>query len=225
MAKKIPAKSIESKIESKQQISIPSPKMKTLIFKIRGTSQYVQERFDDKSLRQMREKQSQGSQVAVSKKREPKDIQACYEGAMYRPDKGNWPNGAIPTTQIHGAMIGACRNLVIKMTEAKQFFSILSDGVDAAGKPLIKITKGTPEIFEQALPNANGRCDLRYRPRWKEGWEAIVRIDYDADMLSPESVANLLMRAGIHSGIGAGRPSSKRCAGCGWGTFELAQEY
>jgi len=120
-------------------------------------------------------------------------------------------------------MINACRNLAIKMTEAKQFFKILPDGLDPDGIPLIKITKGGPEMFEQALPNANGRCDLRYRPRWKTGWEAIVKVEYDADLLSPESIANLLLRGGLHSGIGAGRPASKKCAGCGWGTYELAR--
>jgi len=65
-----------SAVESKSQISIPSPNMKTLVFKIRGTSQYVQERFDDKNRKQMRDKQAQGSLVATSRKREPKDVQS-----------------------------------------------------------------------------------------------------------------------------------------------------
>ena len=59
---------------------------------------------------------------------------------------------------------------------------------------------------------------------WREGWEAVVRIKYDADMFTLTDVANLLMRAGAQVGIGEGRPDSRKSCGIGWGIFDLIGE-
>jgi len=56
---------------------------------------------------------------------------------------------------------------------------------------------------------------------WREGWEAVVHITFDADMLTATDVANLLSRAGMQVGIGEGRPDSKSSCGMGWGTFAV----
>ena len=53
---------------------------------------------------------------------------------------------------------------------------------------------------------------------WRE-WEAIVNLEYDADMIAERSVVNLLARMGRQVGIGEGRPFSKNSVGQGWGTF------
>ena len=62
------------------------------------------------------------------------------------------------------------------------------------------------------------------RPMWREGWTAVLRIRFDADILSPADVANLIMRVGEQVGIGEGRPDSKMSCGVGWGTFEIVNE-
>jgi hypothetical protein len=56
---------------------------------------------------------------------------------------------------------------------------------------------------------------------WREGWEAKLRIRYDADQFSLSDVSNLLARAGMQVGVGEGRPDSKDSAGLGWGLFSL----
>jgi hypothetical protein len=207
---------------SERKLTIPAPNFKTIAFKIVGDSQYVQERFPDKVMREMEEKQVQGQQTVKRAKHGPKDFDKLYEDAQYRPQGTKWPNGAIPATAIKAAMIAACRLVDFKMTESKQVFRILQDGFDPTCRiPLVRITKGTPKPFKQALRNANGNPDIRVRPLWEPGWEAVVRIEYDGDRLTDQDIGNLLLRAGMQVGIGAGRPASKNCAGCGWGTFKL----
>ena len=219
MAKKVAKKTTPKTKE--ESVSISAPNLATRDFRIIGTSPYVQERFSQKARRAMKEKMLQGDQPTKRAKRAPKDFDAAYQGAMYFPEGENWPNGAIPATQIKAAMIGACRLIDFKMTDLKQCVYVEADGYDDENIPLVRITKGKPEPFEQALPNTNGNRDIRVRPKWKAGWEATVRVTYDADRFSLQDVANLLLRAGTQSGIGAGRQASRRCAGLGWGAFTI----
>ena len=86
---------------------------------------------------------------------------------------------------------------------------------------LTRITKGKPERVRHTVRNDDGSCDLRVRPMWRE-WTATVSVQFDADMLSPADVVNLLHRAGMQIGIGEGRPYSRDGgAGMGWGTFKV----
>lgn len=191
-------------------------------FTIVGTSPYVQRKFSEKAKAEIRAKQAAGGTAKIKKKRSPKDFQQCYEDAQYKPKNGKWPNGAIPATAIRAAMISACRVVDFVMTQAKQLFFIEADGYDKDERtPLIKITKGKPTYFEQALRISNGNPDISARPLWEEGWEAKVRITYDADKFTLEDVTNLLSRAGSQVGIGEGRMASRVCAGLGWGAFKI----
>jgi hypothetical protein len=54
-----------------------------------------------------------------------------------------------------------------------------------------------------------------------ETWEAVVTIEWDADVFQAADVVNLLARAGWQCGIGAGRPLSKTSAGTGKGTWKV----
>jgi len=138
-------------------VSITAPNMQTATFRIVGTSHYIQQRFSEKAKEQIKAKQQAGGTAKKVKTMSKKDFKQCYEDAKYKPSGTSWPNGAIPATAIKAAMISACRLTSFKMTESKQIFKILQDGFDLKDlKPLIKITKGKPEYFEQALPLPNG---------------------------------------------------------------------
>ncbi len=111
------------------------------------------------------------------------------------------------------------------MTLAKLSIFIEADGFDKAdATPLVKITKGEPEYFESLVRVANGAPDIRPRGMWQPGWEANLRIRFDADQFTIEDVSNLLMRVGLQVGIGEGRPDSKMSTGMGWGMFEVVNE-
>lgn len=110
------------------------------------------------------------------------------------------------------------------MTKAKMSVFVLPDGFDRDdGTPLVRLIAGEPERTESLVRNDNGGADIRIRPMWRE-WEADVSIEFDADMITPESVVNLLDRAGRQVGVGEGRPFSKNSVGQGWGTFQVVTQ-
>lgn len=203
-----------------QEIVVAPANFQTMLVTIRGTAPYVQHKFSDKARKMMREKQEAGSTGNAKKKREAKDFQEQYESAIHRTADG-W--AGIPAPGIRAAMISACRVCGIVMTRAKLTTFVEADGFDEGdGTPLVKITKGEPHYHEAMVRLETGVADVRARPMWHPGWEAEVRIRWDADQMSATDVLNLLHRAGQQVGIGEGRYDSKKSTGIGWGLFEVA---
>lgn len=212
----------ESKQETKQIVTIKAPNFATSLFVICGTAPYVQHKFSQKAQTKIRATQSEGSTAKKGAKREPRNFDADYEAAKY-VSEGGW-NG-IPASAFRNAMISACRTVGYQMTRAKLAVFIEADGFDREDKtPLVKITEGKPEKFEAMARNDNGSADIRVRPLWAPGWRAELRVRFDADMFTPQDIANLLLRVGQQVGIGEGRPDSKNSAGLGWGLFNLVNE-
>jgi len=204
-----------------KNVTISPPNFKTAVFKIRGSAPYVQNKFSQKAREMMRETQEAGSTAKKGKKREGKDFQLAYKQAMHISHEG-W--AGIPAPAFRAAMVSACRVVGFQMTKAKLSVFCEADGFDADdGTPLVKITKGKPEYVEHTV-RIQQTTDIRPRPMWAEGWEAIVRIKFDADQFTFEDVANLLVRVGIQVGVGEGRPDSKTSTGMGWGTFEVLSD-
>ncbi len=202
-----------------QTVTIQPANLVTGVFPIVGVAPYVQNKFSGSSKGVIRAKQQAGSTARKGAKREKKDFQKCYEGAIHYSDDG-WIG--IPAPGLRSAMVSACRMAGFQMTRAKLAVFVEPDGFDAEDQtPLVRITKGAPEYFEAYVRNETGVVDLRARPMFRPGWEATVRIRYDADMFTAEDVANLLYRAGMQVGIGEGRPDSKKSCGQGWGLFEI----
>ncbi len=208
----------DSKIE---RITITPPKFKTLAIRIRGKSPLVMNRFPQKAIELMKEKQQAGSQAKKGTKRDPKDFEACYEGSKHVSTEG-WIG--IPATAFRNAAIDACRLVGYKMTFAKLTLFIEADGFEADGTPLVRFDKGEPHYCEHAVRNESGVADIRPRAMWDRGWEAVVRVRFDADQFSTSDVVNLFARVGEQVGILEGRPFSKNSAGQGWGHFEVVND-
>jgi hypothetical protein len=202
------------------QVQIAEPKLRTMLFRIRGVAPLVQNAFPAKAREMMRAKQLQGEKSKKGQKRDAKDFDLCYQQAQHISTEG-W-NG-IPAAAFRSAMVSACRLVGFQMTRAKLSVFCVADGFDALdGSALVKITKGKPRYVEHAVRNDSGVADIRPRPMWDPGWEAVVTIRYDADQFNETDVSNLMLRAGMQVGIGEGRPDSKNSTGMGWGIFELA---
>lgn len=202
-------------------IQIQPPNLQTIEVEIVGTAPLMINRFSQKAMEQMADKQQAGSQAGKGKKREAKNFDAVFNGARHISREG-WDG--IAAGAFRNALISACRLVGFKMTLAKMSLFIEADGYDQVdGTPLIRILGGSPERSVMAARNATGVVDLRIRPQWME-WGAILRVRYDADQFSATDVVNLLMRVGMQVGIGEGRPDSKMSAGLGFGTFAVAQE-
>lgn len=211
----VDAKAPEGKPE---QIVIKPPDFQVAAVRVVGTAPLVQNKFSSKARQQMRATQEAGPQAKKGTKREPKDFDAAFKGAIHRGPKGEY---GVPAPAFRNAMIDACRAVGFKMTHAKMFVFIDADFFDVDdGMPLVKLDAGDPEYFEAAVRNESGVADIRPRPMWRE-WALTLRIRFNADQFSAGDVLNLLQYAGIGVGIGEGRPFSKNSAGLGWGTFRV----
>lgn len=205
-----------------QSLTIAPPNFQIAVFEIVGDAPYCQNKFSAKAKAMMKEAQEAGSVGRSKKKRDGKDFEAAYLGAMHLSKEGWW---GIPAPSFRNAMISACRTVGFKMTIAKLSVFVLADGFDADdGTPLVRITHGEPHEHEGLVRLATGVADIRIRPMWEPGWRAKVRVRFDGDQFTAQDVAHLMMRVGMQVGVGEGRPDSKNSAGMGWGTFELAQE-
>lgn len=215
---KAPAKKAAA-ADKKTQVVISKPNFQRAKITIRGTSPYVQHAFSQKALATMMQTQMEGAQSRKGKLRQPKDFKEVYRNATHFSRQG-WIG--IPAAAIRNAMISACRTVGFKMTLAKLSLFVDADGFDKlSGDPLIKITKGKPHEHFGAARNANGSTDVRCRPMWDEGWQAVVSIKWDGDQFTATDIVNLLSRVGAQVGLGEGRADSRNSAGMGWGHFEV----
>lgn len=192
------------------------------IIKIKGTAPLVQLKFSEKAKRQMMiSMATPASEKKAKSARSARDYDDDFKAAQHISVAG-W-NG-MPCPAFRSAMIDACRTVGLVMTKAKMSVFILPDGFDVDdGTPLVRIIAPPPERLESLVRNDNGGADVRIRAMWRE-WEMNVPLEFDADMISAESVVNLLDRAGRQVGIGEGRPFSKNSVGQGWGTFTVVSE-
>lgn len=159
---------------------------------------------------------------AQAKNRKPKDFDECYRDAQHvAGGKGGGWHG-IPCGAFRAGMVRACKVVGVPMVDAKMALLIKADGYDRAdGTPLVRITKGEPHMDVRPARNDDGSIDVRARPMFDEGWEATVTIEFDADLISVESVVNLLERMGRQVGVGEGRSFSPNSCGMGWGAFRI----
>jgi hypothetical protein len=200
-------------------VVIRAPKFAQANMLIVGTAPYVQHAFSQKQQNVMIATQEAGQQAKKGRTREAKDFNSVYEGAIHYSRQG-WIG--IPASAFRNGMISACRTVGYKMTLAKLSVFVEANGFDrSSGDPLVKITKGKPRKHYATARNANGATDVRCRPMWDEGWEAIVTVRWDQDQFSASDVVNLLARVGLQVGIGEGRPDSRESAGLGWGLFKV----
>lgn len=203
-------------------LEVTAPNFQWIEFTIVGAAPYCQNKFSEKGRQQMIATQESGSTGKSRKKRDAKDFDACYEQAKHVSTDG-WCG--IPASAFRNGMISACRAAGVVMTRAKLAVFVEPDGFDRdSDDPLVKITKGEPKRKDSAVRNSSGVVDIRPRPVWAPGWEAVIRVRYDADMLGASDVGNLLARVGMQVGIGEGRPDSKQSCGLGWGLFNIKED-
>nr|BDD44904.1 hypothetical protein 8 [bacterium] len=221
-------------------LTITAPDFKLVRLNIKGTSPLVINKFSAKAQAKMQATQEAGGTSKSKKNRDPKDFEECFNGARHigrGPEinpttnlpmlddednpviSGEWDG--IHAASFRNAAISACRAAGYVMTQAKLALFIEADGFDIDDHtPLVRITKGEPEMVISPCRNASGVIDLRARPTYFP-WEATLRIRYDAGMLTSQDIINLMTRVGMQVGIGEGRPDSKKSAGLGNGLFEI----
>jgi hypothetical protein len=122
------------------QVVIKPANMQTATMTIEGESPLVINAFSQEAIDSIIETQLAGSQSRKGKKREPKDFDAAYHGAMHISREG-WLG--INASAFRNASISACRVCGFKMTIAKLSIFVIADGYDKIDNlPLVRITKG-----------------------------------------------------------------------------------
>lgn len=207
-------------VSKKQEVlQVPSPNFGMVMFTIKGTAPYVQNKFSSDTKAGMQTAMEAGDKKKARTKKEPKDFHKSFQDAQHVSTDG-WVG--IPAAAFRSSLISACRAANIVMTRAKLAVFIEPDGFDKTeGSALVRI-KGEPEEHYSHVRIGMGTTSIVCRPMWRE-WEADITIRHDADMIGRTDVANLLTRAGLQVGIGEGRPDSKSSVGQGWGTFIVKQ--
>ena len=182
---------------------------------IDGTTPLITHRFDEKMKRQIAEKQQGGKRTRL---RDSRDPEAECEAAAYRLANGSY---GFPATTIKNAIISAAnKDLgVPKTTIYRALFVLADQPPTTALPPLVKLALGgPPKMREDVVRVGMGSADLRYRPEFFP-WSIALRLEYDADFLNPETIFNLIERAGYGVGIGEWRPE---CSG-EFGRFEVSR--
>jgi len=107
-----------------------------------------------------------------------------------------------PSSGFKKAMVFAARQYQnIKMTELRGRFFVMNSFVEIKGKPVMD------EFWRRINSKGpgTGTPDIGVRAVFPK-WSATLHIKYNKDVISAESVVNLLQTAGLSVGIGEDRP-------------------
>ena len=184
-------------------ISIPQIAIQRLMVKVIGDSPLITHAWAEKAIRQIKDKQAK----KATKGKEARDPEADYQAAFYRTDDGV---PAMPSVAFKSAAVSACRDLDMKMTEARGRFHVEGEFIEIIGEPRMR---------EDMVRVGMGTADIRYRPEFVK-WSAILPITYNSTQISPEQIINLLNVAGFGVGVGEGRPEKNGQ----YGRFHVASD-
>jgi len=196
---------------SLSEVRIKPPEFKVIEVEIRGISPLITHRFSEKAKEEMRAKQGRKLRGIV---RPPKDPQAEFEAAKHA-DPASGAEG-ITCSAFKGALMTAAGYYrTIPVTQLKGCIFVLPDFQDQDGEDCVRI-EGKAQMREDTvrLAGPSAVTDLRYRPMYWP-WSAVLRIQFDASMVSVDVILALLVRAGFSVGVGEWRPSSPRSK-TGW---------
>ena len=171
-------------------ITLPALNIQVMSLRLVGDSPLICHAWSEKAKREMLDKQMKKAKQA----KEAKDPQADYEASLYvHPDGGY----GFPAVAFKAAAVDACSSIEgVTKVEARGAFHIIGD--------MVKII-GEPSPREDMVRIGMGTADIRYRGEFRE-WSTEIALRYNANVLSPEQIANLFNTAGFAVGVGEWRP-------------------
>jgi len=126
-----------------------------------------------------------------------------YESCFYYTNDDEY---GVPVGAFFKGMLDAATDLSIAKTQIKRAVRLLGDIVPLRYDKVIR----REDLVKRA--GINGTPDIRHRPEFME-WECDIHILYDVNVITLDTIANLIDRAGFTSGIGDWRPSSPKSPG------------
>ena len=142
----------------------------------------------------------------AKKKKEAKDPEAAYRASLYTSTEG-WTG--VPAGGVKGCLVNACRAVDgLPMTLAKRMIFVRGQGATAGGQQLVRIY-GEHQIHRAMVRLPNGMADIRFRAVYPE-WSMKLEIEFLANVISAEQVANLVELAGYIEGLCEHRPGAPK---------------
>jgi hypothetical protein len=171
-------------------ITLPALNIQMLQLRLVGDSPLICHAWSEKAKRQMLDTQMKKAKQAKA----AKDPDADFRDSLYPHPDGGY---GFPAVAFKAAAVDACSSIEgVTKVEARGAFHIMGD--------LVKIN-GTPTPREDMVRVGMGSADIRYRGEFRE-WSADIALRYNANVLSPEQIANLFNTAGFAVGVGEWRP-------------------
>ena len=191
-----------AKVKRESELVVVRPiEQKQVVVHIKGVTSLICHRAGEK-VRHVMLATQQGNKPP----RESRDPKAEYEQARYKFEDGS--GDGFPADGLKKAMVRAGKMIGLVMTDMRQMFFVLADGVGVDGQELVRI-KGKPRMREDGVRvgtgGSGGMNDLRYRPEYRD-WSAEVLIQYDHNVISADQIFNLVNRAGFSVGLCEWRP-------------------
>jgi len=114
-----------------------------------------------------------------------------------------------PTAGFLGGMIEVADAEDLYKKNVQCTITIIPDAVSTENTDLVLFRKfKEKKTVRDVVKLANGSPNIIHRP-YIYGWEAVLRVQYDANRVTPDTVVNLISKAGFSIGIGAWRPYVK----------------
>lgn len=172
------------------KIELPPLNVQTVELTLIGDAPLICHAWSVKAKRAMLDKQMKKARGA----KEAKDPEADFKESLYPFPTGGF---GFPAVAFKSAAVDACSQVDgLTKVDARAAFHI--DG------ELVKID-GTPTPREDMVRVGMGTADIRYRGEFKT-WRCVVRIRFNANVLSAEQITHLFNTAGFGIGVGEWRP-------------------
>ena len=185
------AKSAKS---AEKEIVIPQIRLEQMPVRIVGVTPLLTNRFSEKSIEEIESKQQHDAKGP----REARDPTADFQAACHIILPGLY---GFPSTGLKKAFVAAG----FRFAEEK---GTILRGIINIAQDLIPIEAPEPTMRRDPvrLPVGN-KFTVAYRPSFWP-WTMLIPITFNAAMISPAQVLNLVQIAGFSVGIGAWRPES-----------------
>lgn len=191
-----------------EAVVIPPVQIDVMRLRLIGDTPLIVNQFGSKSRTQIREKQSGAPRQGT---KAPKDIEAAYEGSLYRMQDGRY---GFPASAFKKAAVAACVYIDgLYKTRIRGAFHVLGDLVHIEGsEPVMREDIVRVGKFKDA-------ADLRYRGEFSN-WAVTLTIRFNSGVISPAHIANIFNTAGFSIGVGEWRPERDGTNG----TFHVGSE-
>ena len=186
----------EPKATQAEKVDIPPLGLKYATITIQGISPLLVHHFNEKTQKEMAEK-NQGKAKAAREFIKPEKE---YEAALYKMGKSKT---GVPAVGLKHAAVNACTFVSeMKKTHCRGSFHVLEEEnglVPVKGKHVM-------DTRIVRIGNFGSKVSVnRYRPRYDK-WEITFRVVYNPRMISPEQLLNLYENAGFAIGLCEHRP-------------------